>query len=82
MSSKKYISFFCVLLLLPLFAAGSETQTLPIVVTKSGLVQGTEETSFESRQFFSFRGIPYAEPPLGPLRFKVSKSAILCHSNL
>ena len=44
----------------------------PIVETATGLIQGTIETSFFSKEFFSFRGIPYAEPPIGEFRFKVS----------
>ncbi len=44
----------------------------PIVTTQSGQVVGTTDNSFFSREYFSYRGIPYAEPPIGDLRFKVS----------
>lgn len=45
----------------------------PIVKTNSGDIQGSVATSFlDRRTYYSFRGIPYAQPPIGPLRFKVS----------
>uniref|UniRef100_T1IRA2 Carboxylesterase type B domain-containing protein n=1 Tax=Strigamia maritima TaxID=126957 RepID=T1IRA2_STRMM len=41
------------------------------VALKCGLViQGCIMTTFEGRQFIAFKGIPYAEPPTGNLRFK------------
>ena len=36
---------------------------------KSGLIYGTRD-SFAEREYNQFLGIPYAEPPVGPLRFK------------
>ncbi|CAL7951554.1 unnamed protein product [Xylocopa violacea] len=44
--------------------AGSE------VKTKQGSVSGKELTSRKGRKFLGFSGIPYAEPPIGSLRFK------------
>ena len=44
----------------------------PIVSTTTGQIEGTIEKSFFRRDFFSFRGIPFAEPPIGELRFRVS----------
>lgn len=45
----------------------------PIVRTTSGDIQGSVATSFlDRRTYYSFRGIPYAQPPTGQLRFKVS----------
>lgn len=44
-----------------------------IVKTKSGEIEGiAEHTILDRREFYSFRGIPYAQPPIGELRFKVS----------
>lgn len=44
-----------------------------VVETKNGQVRGRRETSLRNKvDFFAFRGIPYAKPPLGDLRFKVS----------
>ena len=38
----------------------------PVVQTKYGPVQGVKR-----KGHFEFRGIPYAKPPVGPLRFRV-----------
>ncbi|RZC42269.1 COesterase and/or Abhydrolase 3 domain containing protein, partial [Asbolus verrucosus] len=42
----------------------------PIVQTSLGRVQGINAFSRNGRIFYSFRGIPYAMPPIGNLRFK------------
>lgn len=42
-----------------------------IVETTYGPVFGSKRTSILGDDFYSFRGIPYAKPPLGDLRFKV-----------
>lgn len=36
-----------------------------------GQVRGSEMTSEAGRSFYAFRGIPYAKPPIGDLRFRV-----------
>uniref|UniRef100_A0A0P4VQD2 Carboxylic ester hydrolase n=1 Tax=Scylla olivacea TaxID=85551 RepID=A0A0P4VQD2_SCYOL len=43
---------------------------VPFIETKDGRVSGIVEESFKGRDFSSFYGIPYAQPPLGKLRFK------------
>ncbi|XP_076059226.1 esterase E4-like isoform X3 [Oratosquilla oratoria] len=47
-----------------------EDKTNPTVKIWQGQLEGLEETSTKGRPFFSFRGIPFAEPPVGELRFK------------
>lgn len=42
-----------------------------LVVTTSGPIQGILVTDIEV-SYYSFQGIPYAETPIGDLRFKVS----------
>ncbi|XP_011695647.1 PREDICTED: esterase E4-like [Wasmannia auropunctata] len=43
----------------------------PILRVKQGEVQGIlEENVFGSHDYYSFKGIPFAAPPVGPLRFK------------
>ena len=37
----------------------------PVVHTSSGRLRGVPEKSV-----LAFRGIPYAQPPIGPLRFR------------
>lgn len=41
------------------------------VVTSLGTIKGTRMTSYHGRPFYAFRGIRYAQPPVGELRFKV-----------
>ncbi|XP_031626976.1 esterase B1-like [Contarinia nasturtii] len=44
------------------------------VKTKSGLVRGLRQyTIWHEKPFYSFRGIPYAKPPVGELRFKATE---------
>lgn len=44
----------------------------PIVRIKNGTLEGTFMTSRKGREFMAFMGIPYAQPPVGELRFEVS----------
>jgi len=44
----------------------------PVVNTHSGKVQGIVSSSRDGNQFFAFRAIPFAKPPLNELRFEVS----------
>lgn len=57
------------------------TAPSPTVHTKNGqLIGSVETTAIEKREFFAFRGIRYAKPPVGPLRFKVSaQPPDICH---
>lgn len=44
-----------------------------VVETINGQVRGVLKTTLlKNRTFYSFKGIPYAEPPVGDLRFKVN----------
>ncbi|XP_034254894.1 venom carboxylesterase-6-like [Thrips palmi] len=42
----------------------------PVLDTWGGRVRGKVLTSAGGRQYFAYLGIPYAEPPVGDLRFK------------
>lgn len=37
-----------------------------------GKISGVKEISTKGRIFYTYRGIPYAKPPVGELRFRVS----------
>lgn len=39
---------------------------------KNGEIRGVYRTSTNGRKYAAFEGVPYAEPPTGKLRFKVS----------
>lgn len=40
---------------------------------KQGMIAGkVEKTLLKQKSYFSYKGIPYAEPPIGDLRFQVS----------
>ncbi|GAB6023571.1 hypothetical protein CHUAL_008342 [Chamberlinius hualienensis] len=55
--------------------AKSRNLIAPIVETVQGLVLGSIKISLEGRPFYSFQGIPYGEPPIGPRRFKAPEPA-------
>ncbi|OXU30587.1 hypothetical protein TSAR_010233 [Trichomalopsis sarcophagae] len=42
----------------------------PIVSISDGKIQGAKRRSLLGVDYFAFKGIPYAQPPIGPLRFK------------
>lgn len=46
----------------------------PEVETKQGTLRGIIRKAESDRNFYSFRGIPYAKAPVGPLRFKVRQT--------
>ncbi|XP_045594339.2 carboxylic ester hydrolase [Procambarus clarkii] len=47
-----------------------EISDVPVVTTISGEVSGVLEQSLGGKTFYSYYSIPYAEPPVGDLRFK------------
>lgn len=44
----------------------------PVVSVSEGRLKGSIKCDIHNENFYSFQGIPYAKPPLGTLRFKVS----------
>lgn len=45
-----------------------------IVEVKQGQLEGQiKESILSGKEYYSFLGIPYAKPPVGELRFQVSK---------
>jgi carboxylesterase type B len=47
-----------------------------LVVLKHGSLKGHRLTSRKGREIFAFQGIPYAKPPVGEFRFKVSSQVL------
>lgn len=48
------------------------TSVFPIVCTRNGCVEGVAQPGYQINEYEAFFGIPYAEPPVGDLRFAVS----------
>uniref|UniRef100_A0A336LPT8 Carboxylic ester hydrolase n=1 Tax=Culicoides sonorensis TaxID=179676 RepID=A0A336LPT8_CULSO len=51
-----------------------ETTNSPVVETNTGSVRGSVLESRLGKLFFAFRGIRYAKPPIGNLRFKAPEN--------
>ncbi|XP_017874202.1 PREDICTED: esterase B1-like [Drosophila arizonae] len=51
------------------------TESSPVVQTTHGQVRGALLTTLYDDLYYSFDGIPYAEPPLGELRFREPQDA-------
>jgi carboxylesterase type B len=52
----------------------AQSSVKPVVKVQQGLLQGKTLTSARSKnKFTGFLGIPYAKPPVGDLKFKVTK---------
>lgn len=55
--------------------AGGMPETVTVSVAQGDL-KGRRATTKSGLQYYSFQGIPYAKPPKGSLRFKVSDISI------
>ncbi|ODN06567.1 Venom carboxylesterase-6 [Orchesella cincta] len=47
----------------------------PVVEIVNGRIKGEEKESRDDREFYAYRGIPYAKPPIGNLRFEAPQKA-------
>lgn len=78
MCSFKPISLGVVLLIYVITATSADVYK--IIESKNGQIRGLRKTTLlKNIPFYSFKGIPYAKPPVGKLRFKVNKIWALCH---
>jgi len=61
-----------VVLLLLLAGTWAEVaKNVPVVVTEEGSISGVIEESVKGRTIYTYYGVPFAKPPVGPLRLKV-----------
>ena len=51
----------------------ADTETV-VVKTSLGSVKGYTDQTIHGRRLNGFKGLPYAKPPIGELRFKVTFS--------
>lgn len=78
MCSFKQISLGVVLLIYVITATSADVYK--IIESKNGQIRGLRKTTLlKNIPFYSFKGIPYAKPPVGKLRFKVNKIWAFCH---
>lgn len=73
---------FCFLLLNSILSnvsgENSTNVVYKIVETKNGAIRGlVMQTFFNNKSYFAFKGIPFAKPPIGELRYKVSISIFI-----
>lgn len=67
-----FVLFFFIELLCSETSEASKNS--PVVEIQSGKIRGTIETGVTGEKYLAYKGIPYAKPPLGDLRFEVSNS--------
>nr|CAH7765726.1 unnamed protein product [Callosobruchus chinensis] len=60
----------CLYLTYDISALVTDVYDHPQVDTTLGKVEGAWRTSVKGRKYAAFEGIPYAQPPIGDLRFK------------
>lgn len=51
---------------------------VPQVVLPDGTLQGFPDKTYNNRPYTAFEGIPYARPPVGKYRFRVSLTQTSC----
>lgn len=69
------VALVCVLWYVSALKIGASADDYKIVETHNGQVRGVRSvTLLKNIPFYSFKGIPYAKPPLNDLRLKVNKS--------
>ncbi|KAB7495768.1 Venom carboxylesterase-6, partial [Armadillidium nasatum] len=69
MANIKFNLSLCVLFIINIKICFGENE-VPLVRVKQGLIRGIQEESLNGKKFFSYMSIPFAEPPVGKLRFR------------
>ncbi|XP_075211790.1 venom carboxylesterase-6-like [Lycorma delicatula] len=63
-------TFFLLLLSVLANKITGQDEKGPVINTPQGDIKGTWKSTINGRKIQAFMGIPYAKPPVGPLRFK------------
>jgi carboxylesterase type B len=61
----------CLLVILSIAQSNDDHDPLTIVKTNLGLVHGRRVVTERNTTAYVFLGVPYAEPPIGPLRYRL-----------
>ena len=77
-NSKSFLIFFVLSIALyflssKIFPKSSVSPNVPIIKAPAGQIKGTELKTKYGRSISAYRVIPYADPPIGDLRFKKPK---------
>ena len=77
-NSKSFLLFFVISIALyflssKIFPKSSVSPNVPIIKAPAGQIKGTELKTKYGRSISAYRVIPYADPPIGDLRFKKPK---------
>lgn len=69
-----YFWQFCLFVCVTLIVGACEAmEEFKIVETNDGKIRGKQSNSLlKNIPFYAFKGIPYAKPPIGDLRFEVT----------
>ncbi|XP_043472364.1 esterase E4-like [Leptopilina heterotoma] len=67
---KIVFNFLCILVLFCNFYAAIAHENLNVKINDLGRIKGSLKTTRLGKKIFSFRGVRYAEPPTGKLRFQ------------
>lgn len=55
-----------------LLSEDDSIQNFPVIKLNLGYVRGSWMTSSHGKRYAAYKGVPYAAPPLGNLRFEVN----------
>lgn len=75
-SFKMFTSIFLLTLFFNCFSAATNIGYDDIVKVQQGLLRGHLLTTSGNTAFRAFQGIPFAEPPVGKLRFQVYSNTL------
>ncbi|XP_068144374.1 juvenile hormone esterase-like [Drosophila tropicalis] len=67
---KSHLYVACICVYVTFVSAFDNHDPLVVCPPRVGCIRGTHMNGYQTQSFQAFMGIPYAKPPIGPLRFK------------